>query len=69
MSLHKSLKGNKLKKVKNVLKRGERIKKLIKENKWDNQMSIIKLPKTKIVRMKKIKFDKKDEKNETTTIK
>lgn len=58
MSLHKSLKRGELKNKKNVLNRIERIKDLIKKGKWKDGDKVLGLPKTKIIKMKKIKTEK-----------
>ena len=48
MSLHKSLKGStKIRVRRNVLKRFERIDKLIKEGRWEEGDKVLGLPKTK----------------------
>jgi len=63
MSLHKSLRGaDVLGGVRNVLKKIERIKRLIKQGLWEDG-KIYNLPKVKIVKLKKIKEEKKPEEN------
>ena len=65
MSLHPSLKqGNSKGSSRTVMKRDERIKKLIKEGKWDEKSKVFGLPKVKIVRMKAAKKEKKQETQE-----
>ena len=62
MSLHKSLRGaDVLGGVRNVLNKIERIKLLIKQGKWKEGDKIYNLPKVKIVKLKKIKEEKKTE--------
>ena len=59
MSLHPSLKGaDALSSKKSVLKRGERIKWLIEKKKWDEERSILGLPKIKVVKVKVAKKEK-----------
>ena len=49
MSLDKSLKrGNRLARARNVMKRDERIAKLLDEDRWDESKSVLGLPKTKV---------------------
>lgn len=49
MSLDKSLKRtNRLVRARNVLKRHERIEKLLNEDRWDESQSVLGLPKTKV---------------------
>ncbi len=49
MSIDKSLKrGNRLERARNVMKRHERIEKLTNEDRWDESMSVLGLPKTKV---------------------
>lgn len=49
MSLDKSLKrGNRLARARNVMKRDERIEKLLNEDRWDPSQSVLGLPKTKV---------------------
>lgn len=66
MSIHKSLKSNKWKTVRNVRKRWERIEKLNRTQKWIDGMSVYGLPKEKITQIKfKIEKEKltEEEKN------
>lgn len=68
MSLHRSLKGrDALASKKSVLKRAERIKWLMEKKKWDDEQSILGLPKIKIVKLKVSKKEKKEEKKEEET--
>jgi len=49
VSIDKSLKrGNRLERARNVMKRHERIEKLTNEDRWDESMSVLGLPKTKV---------------------
>lgn len=49
MSIDKSLKrGNRLERARNVMKRHERIEKLLDEDRWDKSQSVLGLPKTKV---------------------
>ena len=49
MSIDKSLKrGNRLERARNVMKRHERIEKLMNEDRWDESQSVLGLPKTKV---------------------
>ncbi len=65
MGLHPSLKhGDSKGASRTVLKREERIKKLILEGKWSEKSRVFGLPKTKIVRMKITKKEKKQEAQE-----
>ncbi|MCF7870183.1 MAG: small basic protein [Candidatus Omnitrophica bacterium] len=65
MGLHPSLKrGQKLGGERSVLKRSERIKRLIEEDKWEEGDSVLGLPKVKVVKMKAIKKEKPKEKEE-----
>ena len=65
MSLHPSLRqGNSKGSSRTVMKRDERIKKLIKEGKWNDKSKVFGLPKVKIVRMKAAKKEKKQETQE-----
>jgi len=65
MSLHPSLRqGNSKGSSRTVMKRDERIKKLIKEGKWNDKSGVFGLPKVKIVRMKAAKKEKKQETQE-----
>jgi len=65
MSLHPSLKQRDSKGLsRTVMKRDERIKKLIKEGKWNDKSKVFGLPKVKIVRMKTAKKEKKQEAQE-----
>ncbi|MFO8052856.1 MAG: small basic protein [Candidatus Omnitrophota bacterium] len=66
MGLHPSLKrGQKLGGERSVLKRSERIKRLIEEDKWEEGDSVLGLPKVKVVKMKAIKKEKPKEEEET----
>jgi small basic protein (TIGR04137 family) len=61
MSQHSSLKVASVgKRHRNVLKRHERVKKLILDEKWDDQKSIFGLPKVKCIKIKvkKVKEEK-----------
>jgi small basic protein (TIGR04137 family) len=58
MSIHSSLRTDKHKKQKSVLKRLERLMQLKKESKWNEEESVFGLAKVKIVRMK-LKKEKK----------
>ena len=63
MSLHPSLRGqDALASKKSVLKRGERIKWLMDKKKWDEEQSVLGLPKIKVVKIKLAKKEKKEEK-------
>ncbi|MCF7874024.1 MAG: small basic protein [Candidatus Omnitrophica bacterium] len=65
MGLHPSLKrGQKLGGERSVLKRSERIKRLIEEDKWEEGDSVLGLPKVKVVKMKAMKKEKPKEKEE-----
>ena len=65
MSLHSSLRhGGSKGSVRTVLKREERIKKLMAEGKWNKESSVFGLPKIKIARMKISKKEKKQETQE-----
>ena len=67
MSLHPSLKGSDaLASKRSILKRGERIKWLMEKKKWDEESSILGLPKIKVVRIKVAKKEKKEEAKEET---
>lgn len=67
MSLHRSLKGqDALASKKSVMKRGERIKWLMEKKKWDDEQSILGLPKIKVVKLRIAKKEKKEEKKEET---
>ena len=62
MSLHPSLKqGNNKSLSRTVIKREERIKRLIEEGKWNDKSDVFGLPKTKIVRMKMAKKEEKQQ--------
>ncbi|MCF7870786.1 MAG: small basic protein [Candidatus Omnitrophica bacterium] len=62
MGLHPSLKrAEKLGGERSVLKRSERIKRLIEEDKWKEGDSVLGLPKVKVVKMKAIKKEKPKE--------
>ena len=62
MSIHKSLKIDKYKQTRNVRKRYERLRKLIRTEKFVDGLSVFGLPKEKIRRLKiKIKEVKKEE--------
>lgn len=62
MSLHPSLRqGDKKGASRTVLKRYERIKKIVEKDQWDEDSKVFGLPKTKIVRMKVAKKEKKQE--------
>ena len=60
MSMHKSLKRDKYGKKRNVRKRYERLRKLVRTGKFIDGLSIFGLPKEKIRRLK-IKVEKKKE--------
>ena len=60
MSLHKSLKTKIKFGRRNVLSRVERIKLLKKRGRWEEGNSVLGLPKEKIVKLKKIKVEKKE---------
>jgi len=65
MSLHPSLKrGNSKGSSRTVLKKDERIKKMIAKGEWNEDSEVFGLPKTKIVRMKAAKKEKKQETQE-----
>lgn len=65
MSLHPSLRQSDAKAgARSILKREERIKKLISEGKWKNETSVFGLPKVKIVRMKITKKGKEAKQEE-----
>ncbi len=64
MSLHPSLKQSSNDSSRTVMKKEERIKKLMKEGKWSENGSVFGLPKIKIVRMKVVKKEKKQEAQE-----
>ena len=65
MSLHPSLKSSDaLTAKRSILKRGERIKWLMEKKKWDEESSILGLPKIKVVRIKVAKKEKKEEKKD-----
>ena len=70
MSLHPSLHQSDSKDAsRTVLKREERIKKMAKKGEWTEKSKVFGLPKTKIVKMKVVKKEKKQEtpeKEETT---
>ena len=66
MSLHKSMKRDKnLGGQRNVLNRVERIKKLKERGLWSEGDKVVGLPKEKVIKLKKIKVEKKEEKVET----
>lgn len=63
MGIHKSLLGKgKFAGAKNVRKRGDRVLKLIDENKWTDDSNPFKLPKERIIIMKRKKKAEKEEK-------
>lgn len=68
VSIDKSLKrGNRLGRARNVMKRHERIEKLLNEDRWDPTQSVLGLPKTKVPkavvgRKKKKKKDDEEDK-------
>ena len=65
MSLHKTLKRSKnLAGIRNVLNRVQRIKLLKERGLWKEGDKVTGLPKEKIIRLKKIKTEKKEEKVE-----
>ena len=67
MSLHPSLKRSETSSTKkSVLKRGDRIKWLIDKKLWNDDLSVLGLPKIKVVRLKVAKKEKKEEKKEET---
>jgi len=67
MSLHPSLKSSKsLSSKKSVLKRGERIKWLMGKKRWNESLTVLNLPKIKVVRLRVAKKEKKEEKKEET---
>ncbi|MFC1514348.1 small basic protein [Candidatus Omnitrophota bacterium] len=67
MSLHPSLRGSgKLTAKRSILKRGERIKWLMEKKKWDDEHSILGLPKIKVVKIKVAKKEKKEATTEET---
>ncbi len=62
MGLHPSLKrAEKLGGERSVLKRTERIKRLIEEDKWQEGDPVLGLPKIKVVKMKTMKKEKPKE--------
>ena len=67
VSIDKSLKrGNRLERARNVMKRHERVEKLLNEDRWDESVSVLGLPKTKVPkasagRKKKKKKEEGDE--------
>jgi len=70
VSLDQSLKrGSRLIRARNVMKRSERIAKLMDEDRWDESKSVLGIPKTKVpktsVGRKKKKKEKKEEEEET----
>lgn len=70
MSIDKSLKrGNRLERARNVMKRHERIEKLINEDRWDESQSVLGLPKTKVPKANvgRKKKKKKEEGEEEAT--
>lgn len=70
MSIDKSLKrGNRLERARNVMKRHERIEKLINEDRWDESQSVLGLPKTKVPKASagRKKKKKKEEGEEEAT--
>ncbi len=74
MSIDKSLKrGNRLSRARNVMKRHERIEKLLNEDRWDESMSVLGLPKTKVPKAsvgkkkKKKKTEEEEEGGESTS--
>jgi len=65
MSLHPSLKqGDTKGSSRTVMKRNERIKKLMEEGKWNDKSKVFGLPKVKVIRMKVAKKEKKQETQE-----
>ncbi len=71
MSIDKSLKrGNRLVRSRNVLKRHERIEKLLTEDRWDESKSVLGLPKTRVpkntIGRKKKKKKTEEEEGEAT---
>lgn len=73
MSIDKSLKrGNRLERARNVMKRHERIEKLLNEDRWDASQSVLGLPKTKVPKAnvgRKKKKKKEEEETEAETTK
>jgi small basic protein (TIGR04137 family) len=70
VSIDKSLKrGNRLERARNVMKRHERIEKLINEDRWDESQSVLGLPKTKVPKANvgRKKKKKKEEGEEEAT--
>ncbi len=63
MGLHASLKDSKRLAAKRaVLKRGERIKWLMEKGKWQDDQSVLGLPKIKVIKVKLSSKDKKEDK-------
>jgi small basic protein (TIGR04137 family) len=63
VSIDKSLRRkNQLQRARNVLTRGERINKLISEERWEDGRSPFHLPKVKVVKLVVKKAKKKEEK-------
>jgi len=68
MSLDKSLVvKNKLQRSRNVLKRDERIEKLLEDERWSEGDSVFGLPKVTIVKIKRVKTKKKKAEGEEET--
>lgn len=65
VSIDKSLKrSNRLVRARNVMKRHERIEKLLNEDRWDESKSVLGLPKTKVPKASVGKKKKKKKKEE-----
>ena len=64
MSIHKSFKRERFGGNRTVFTRLERIKLLIDQKKWIKGDKVFSLPKVKIVKLKKIKVDKKETEKE-----
>lgn len=69
MSIHKSLRSSSgLTRARNVLTRAERVERMMREGRLKAGDSVIGLPKTKVVKVKKAKKKKKVEEEETAAV-
>ncbi len=62
MSLHTSLKRNRLGQKRSVLNRVERVKFWIEKGKWKEGDKVLGLPKVKVIKLKALKKEKPEEK-------
>lgn len=69
MSIHKSLRSSSgLTRARNVLTRAERVERMTREGRLKPGDSVIGLPKTKVLKAKKVKKKKKVEEDETEAV-